>query len=102
MAVPIPYPSDSWQAYTAPVDTPARLSPEHSAADSEPRAADRPARREDPTGLHQHHAHCAAARHQLHALQSAVEAVDAFLSPRFFSMLAVTGGGALLAFWLTA
>lgn len=58
--------------------------------------------RRDPTGLHHHRAHCAAARNQLHGLQSAVEAVDAFLSPRFFSMLAVLGGGALLVFWLIA
>jgi hypothetical protein len=56
----------------------------------------------DPTGLHRHRAHCAAARNQLHGLQSAVEVVDAFLSPRFFSMLAVLGGGALLVFWLLA
>ncbi len=58
--------------------------------------------RRDPTGLHRHRAHCAAARNQLHGLQSAVEAVDAFLSPRFFSLLAVLGGGALLGFWLLA
>ncbi len=57
--------------------------------------------RNDPTGLHRHHAHCTAARNQLHGLQSAVEAVDAFLSPRFFSMLTVVAAGALLAFWLT-
>jgi hypothetical protein len=58
--------------------------------------------RSDPTGLRRHRAHCAAARNQLHGLQSAVEAVDAFLSPRFFSMLAVLGAGALLVFWLVA
>ncbi len=56
--------------------------------------------RTDPTGLHRHHAHCTAARNQLHGLQSAVEAVDAFLSPRFFSMLTVVAAGALLAVWL--
>jgi hypothetical protein len=56
----------------------------------------------DPTGLHRHRAHCAAARNQLHGLQSAVEVVDAFLSPRFFSMLAVLGAGALLVLWLLA
>ncbi len=61
-----------------------------------------PAWRSDPTGLRRHHAHCAAARHQLHGLQSAAEAVDAFLSPRFFSMLAVLGAGALLVVWLLA
>jgi hypothetical protein len=60
------------------------------------------AMRGDPTGLNRHRAHCAAARNQLHGLQSAVEAVDAFLSPRFFSLLAVLGAGALLAFWLSA
>jgi hypothetical protein len=58
--------------------------------------------RGDPTELHRHRAHCAAARHQLHGLQSAVEALDAFLSPRFFSMLAVLGAGALLVFWFSA
>jgi hypothetical protein len=56
----------------------------------------------DPTGLHRHRAHCAAARNQLHGLQSAFEVVDAFLSPRFFSMLAVMGAGTLLVFWLLA
>jgi hypothetical protein len=64
--------------------------------------AGRLALRGDPTGLNRHRAHCAAARNQLHGLQSAVEAVDAFLSPRFFSMVAVLGVGALLAFWLLA
>jgi hypothetical protein len=58
--------------------------------------------RGDPTGLHRHRAHCAAACNQLHGLQSAVEVVDAFLSPRFFSMVAVMGAGALLVFWLLA
>jgi hypothetical protein len=58
--------------------------------------------RGDPTELHRHRAHCAAARNQLHGLQSAVEALDAFLSPRFFSMLAVLGAGALLVFWFSA
>jgi hypothetical protein len=52
----------------------------------------------DPTELHRHHAHCAAARNQLHGLQSAVEAVDAFLSPRFFSIVAVLGAAALLLY----
>ncbi len=58
--------------------------------------------RGDPTELHRHRAHCVAARNQLHGLQSAVEALDAFLSPRFFSMLAVLGAGALLVFWFSA
>lgn len=58
--------------------------------------------RGDPTGLQSHRAHCAAACHQLHGLQSAVEAVDAFLSPRFFSILAVLGAAAVLALWLSA
>jgi hypothetical protein len=64
--------------------------------------AGRLALRSDPTELHRHRAHCAAARHQLHALQSLFEALDAFLSPRFFSMLAVLGVAAWLVFWLSA
>jgi hypothetical protein len=58
--------------------------------------------RGDPTELHRHRAHCAAACNPLHGLQSAAEALDAFLSPRFFTMLAVLGAGALLVFWLIA
>jgi hypothetical protein len=64
--------------------------------------AGRLALRGDPTELHRHRAHCAAARNRLHDLQSAFEALDAFLSPRFFSMLAMLGAGALLVFWLSA
>ena len=64
--------------------------------------AGRRALRGDPTELHRHCAHCTAARNPLHGLQTAVEALDAFLSPRFFSMLAVLGAGAALVFWLSA
>ena len=61
----------------------------------------RRARRSDPTQLKLHRAHCAAARSQLHGLRGAVEVVDAFLSPRFFSTLAVLSvAGLAVAWWL--
>jgi hypothetical protein len=57
--------------------------------------------RADPTELKLHRAHCAAARGQLHGLRGAVDAVDAFLSPRFFSTLVVlSAAGLALAWWL--
>jgi hypothetical protein len=61
----------------------------------------RRARRSDPTQLKLHRAHCAAARSQLHGLRGAVEVMDAFLSPRFFSTLVVLCVAGLgLGWWL--
>ncbi len=56
----------------------------------------------DPTELHRHRAHCSAARKPWHLLQTVAESIDTFLSPRFFSMLAVLGAGVGLAYWLSA
>ncbi len=41
----------------------------------------------DRSELHQHLRQCACARGRLHRLRCAVEAFDAFLAPRFVTML---------------
>jgi hypothetical protein len=78
-----------------------RPAPRDTAGHAALHQAGRLTLRGDPTELHRHRAHCSAARNPLHRLQTAVEAMDAFLSPRFFSMLAVLGAGAGLALWLS-
>ncbi len=96
MQTPVRLPA---QATTAlPASRPSHDPASHAAGHQ----AGRLALRGDPTELHRHCAHCTAARNPLHGLQTAMEALDAFLSPRFFSMLAVLGAGAALVFWLSA
>ena len=56
----------------------------------------------DPTQLQQHLAHCMAACSRLHRLRGAVEAVDAFLSPRFVSTLLALALTAAAVTWLAA
>lgn len=57
---------------------------------------------QDPTQLHLHHAHCAAALGRMHRLGGLVEAVDAFVSPRFLSTLTVLALLAAGLLWLGA
>ncbi len=45
--------------------------------------------RVDPTQLHEHLGHCATTCSRWHRMRGALEAVDAFVSPRFVSSLVV-------------
>ena len=56
----------------------------------------------DPTQLQRHLGHCAAARSRLHGMRGTAEAVDAFVSPRFVSTLAVLAAAAAGLNWLGA
>lgn len=53
-----------------------------------PPAQDTPAA--DPTRLDQHFRQCAFARGPMHRLRCVAEALDAFLAPRFVTLLTVT------------
>lgn len=55
-------------------------APQGSAPDGLPAA--------DPTHLHAHLGHCAAARGALHRLRGALAVVDSWVQPRFLSTLA--------------
>ena len=57
---------------------------------------------QDPTQLRLHHDHCAAALGALHRVRGSLEALDAFVSPRFMTTLAVLAGLALAVVWLGA
>ena len=56
----------------------------------------------DPTHLHRHLDHCAAARSRLHGVHGAAEAVHAFVSPRFVSTLAALAAAAAALGWIGA